>query len=297
MLSAFKAQPIVELKQRDKSKIESILSHSDQLLVGLNTGSLRIYRINAPLSPRPDGDDIESAKPSELLREYEKFSKYKIDQLAIFREANILISLSNNLVSIHDLGSYELQEQLTRTKGATLFAVTSNIVKDAQTSVPTLVSRLAVAVKRRILLWSWHDGELDGDATEIALASSVKSLTWATGKEVVAGLNANYELVNVESREIKNIVGPGSIGGAPGQDSSRLGGTMSYIGMGSMVPTPLATGLGEKDMLLAKDINTHFIDRTGEPLGRRQIPGRWPQQRSATPTPTSCHFRIQPKAL
>ncbi|ETN45900.1 uncharacterized protein HMPREF1541_00081 [Cyphellophora europaea CBS 101466] len=275
MLSAFKAQPIVELKQRDKSKIESILAHSDQLLVGLNTGSLRIYRVNAsptPIEGETQSDDGDSQRvPSELLREYEKFAKYKIEQLAIFREANVLISLSNGLVSLHELGSYELQEQLIRTKGATTFAVTSNIVKDPQTSVPTLVSRLAVAVKRRILLWEWHEGELTGDAAEIALPSTVKSLTWATGTKVIAGLSTHYELVDVETQESKTIIGPGSIGGTPGQDTSRLGGTMSYIGMGSMVPDPLATGLGEKEMLLAKDINTHFVDRDGEPLGRRQI--------------------------
>ena len=272
MLSAFKAQPLIELKQRDKSKIESILSHSDQLLVGLSTGSLRIYRVNNPPSEADEDDD--ASKSSELLREYEKFSKYKVDQLAIFREANILISLSNALVSIHDLGSYELQEQLTKTKGATTFAVTSNIVKDAQTSVPTLVSRLAVAVKRRILLWEWHDGELSGDVAEIALASTIKSLTWSTGTKLVAGLNTNYEMVDIETQDVKTIVGPGSIGGAPGQDTSRLGGTMSYIGMSSMIPLPLATGLGENEMLLAKDINTHFIDREGEPIGRRQVPWR-----------------------
>lgn len=273
MLSAFTAQPIVELKQRDKSKIECILSHSDQLLVGLSTGSLRIYRINA----LPDGDgaqedDSKPMKASELLREYEKFAKYKIDQLAIFREANLLISLSNGLVSLHELGSYELQEQLARTKGASSFAVTSNIVKDTQSGVPTLVSRLAVAVKRRILLWEWHEGEPGRDAVEIALPSTVKSLTWATGTKIIAGLNTHYEFVDIETQESKTIVGPGSIGGTPGQDSSRLGGTMSYIGMGSTVPEPLATGLGENEMLLAKDVNTHFIDRDGEPLARRQIP-------------------------
>ncbi|RMZ83100.1 hypothetical protein DV738_g1228, partial [Chaetothyriales sp. CBS 135597] len=272
MLSAFNARPIVELKQRDKSKIESILSHSDQLFVGLNTGSLRIYRINAPSSPSTTKDDRTSNKPSEVLREIEKFSKSKIEQLAIFREANIIISLSNNLVSIHDLGTYELQEQLARTKGATLFAVTSNIVKDAQSGVLTLVSKLAVAVKRRILLWTWHDGELDESVAEIALASSVKCLSWATEKKLVAGLNTHFELVDVESKEIRTIVGPGSIGGTPGQDSSRLGGTMSYIGMGSMIPPPLATALGENEMLLAKDINSHFIDSDGEALGRRQVP-------------------------
>ncbi|KEF58123.1 6-phosphofructo-2-kinase/fructose-2,6-bisphosphatase [Exophiala aquamarina CBS 119918] len=291
MLSAFTAQPIVELKQRDKSKIESILSHSDQLLVGLNTGSLRIYRVNNPPSrssdtettatdqaPSNDPTLVPPPKASELLREYERFSKYKIDQLAVFREANILISLSNGFVSIHDLGTYKLNEQLTKTKGASSFAATSNIVKDTPTGVPTLVSRLAVAVKRRLLLWSWHDGELDGDAAEIALSNSIKSLTWATGTKIVAGLNANYVMVDIESQEVKTIVGPGSIGGAAGQESSRLGGTMSYIGMGGMVPTPLATGLGEKEMLLAKDVNTLFIDREGEPVNRRQIPWRIPPQ-------------------
>lgn len=291
MLSAFTAQPIVELRQRDKSKIESILSHSDQLLVGLNTGSLRIYRVtNPPSRSSETQDSITDQAPhdastnppppqtSELLREYEKFSRYKIDQLAVFREANILISLSNSLVSIHDLGTYELNEQLTKTKGASSFAATSNIVKDTTTGVPTLVSRLAVAVKRRLLLWSWHDGELDGDATEFALSNSIKSLTWATGTKIVAGLNANYVMVDIESQEVKAIVGPGSIGGATGQETSRLGGTMSYIGMGGMVPTPLATGLGVNEMLLAKDVNTLFIDREGEAIDRRQIPWRTPPQ-------------------
>ncbi len=286
MLSAFTAQPLVELKQRDKSKIESVLFHSDQLLVGLNTGALRIYRIKSPPS-RPDevsehdGEVTATSdtpgipsKPTELLREYEKFARYKIEQLAVFREANILISLSNGLISIHDLGTYEINEQLTKSKGASTFAATSNIVKDGSTGVPTLVSRLAVAVKRRLLLWTWQEGELEGDAMEIALSNSIKSLTWATGTKIVAGLTANYVVVDIESQEVKEIIGPGSIGGAPGQETSRLGGTMSYIGMGAMVPTPLVTGLGENEMLLAKDINTHFIDRNGDPVGRRQIPWR-----------------------
>ncbi|RVX73243.1 hypothetical protein B0A52_02371 [Exophiala mesophila] len=292
MLSAFTAQPIVELKQRDKSKIESILSHSDQLLVGLNTGSLRIYRVNNPPSqpseptsdtPQDSSSDHVSPphplpNPSDLLREYDKFSRYKIDQLAVFREANILISLSNSLVSIHDLGTYELAEQLVKTKGASLFAVTSNIVKEPSTGVPTLVSRLAVAVKRRLLLWSWHDGELDHDATEIALPNTIKSLTWAAGTKIIVGLTPNYVFVDIESQDIKPIVGPGSIGGAPGQESSRLGGTMSYIGMGAVVPQPLATGLGDNEMLLARDINTLFINRSAEPIDRRQIPWRVPPQ-------------------
>lgn len=301
MLSAFKPRPLVELKPRDKSKIESILAYQDRLLVGLNTGNLRVYRINEGVSEEEDaggnGHTVEGSvkgdrdedggraagacspppnRPTDLLREQEKFSRYRIEQLALIKEARLLISLSGGYVSIHDLQSYELHEQLTKTKGATSFAVTSNIVNDAETGVPSIVSRLAVAVKRKILLWAWHDMELSSDTSEITLVSGIKTLTWISGTKLIAGLSSNYVLVDTETMEMKDIVGPGSIGGGPGQESSRLGGvgvaSMSYIGIGGAVPKPLATRLSEGRVLLAKDVNTHFIDIDGNPLGKRQIP-------------------------
>lgn len=187
-----------------------------------------------------------------------------------------MVSLSNSHVSIHDLQTYELQEMLVKTKGASAFAVTSNVVTDPSTDVPLIVSRLAVAVKRRLLLWSWHDMELAPETTELILVTGIKTLTWATGTRLIAGLSSSYVLVDVESSVVTDIVGPGSIGGAPGQDGGRFGGvgvaSMGYMGMGGMVPKPLATRLREGELLLAKDINTLFIDTDGHSLGRRQIP-------------------------
>ena len=208
------------------------------------------------------------------MRELDKFSKYKIEHLAIVKEANILVSLSNSQVSFHDLQSYELQETLSKAKGATTIAVTSNVVKDGSTGVMSIVSRLAVAVKRRLILWSWHDSELDTEISEIPLVTGIKSLTWASGTRLIAGLTSSYVLVDVTTSAITDIVGPGSIGGAPGQDGGRFGGagvaSMSYLGMSA--PQPLATQLGEGEILLARDINTLFIDTDGTSLGRRQIP-------------------------
>lgn len=210
------------------------------------------------------------------MREQEKFSKYKIELLSIVKEANLLISLSNSHVSIHDLQTYELQETFAKTKGASTFAVTSNIVKDPSTGVPSIVSRLAVAIKRRLLLWSWHDSELSSETNELILVTGIKTLTWATGTKLVAGLSSSYVLVDVTSNVVTDIVGPGSIGGAPGQDGGRFGGVsvagMSYIGIAGSAPKPLATRLTDGELLLAKDINTFFIDTDGNSLGRRQIP-------------------------
>ncbi|KAF7595273.1 Vacuolar morphoproteinsis protein 6 [Aspergillus hancockii] len=308
MLSAFTARPLVELKPRDKSRIESVLAYGDRLLVGLNNGSLRIYRVNEVTPDEQSHDDtttnnhhshdeqgggtlkngdsgrpgttgsIVNAKPkqTDLLRELERFSRYKIEQLALIKEAKLLISLSGGYVSIHDLQTYEFHEQLTKTKGATTFTVTSNIVNDPETCVPSIVSRLAVAVKRKILLWSWRDMELDNDTTEMTLVSGIKTLTWVSGTKLVAGLGSNFVMVDIESSAVTELAGPGSIGGLGGQETGRLAGvgvaSMSYIGIGGAAPKPLATRLREGQILLAKDINTHFIDIDGNSLGRRQIP-------------------------
>ncbi|KAK7183850.1 hypothetical protein DPSP01_004472 [Paraphaeosphaeria sporulosa] len=291
MLSAFTARPIIELKPRDKSKIESILAYGNRVLVGLNTGSLRIYRVNETTEddeqPAQNGEHNGSdgaepqaprVKPVDLLREEDKFSRRPVQQLAIIKEANILLSLSDNHVSVYDLQTYALQEKLEQTRGASTFAVTSNIVKDPDTGIPTIMSRLAVAVKRKIILWTWQDMELSGDAAEITLVASVKSLTWATGTKIVAGMDPGFVMVNVESQEIQDIVKPNPLGEAGGPGSTRFGAVsssgMGYMGMGSWVPKPLATRLQEGEMLLAKDVNSLFIDSDGNALDKRQVP--WP---------------------
>ncbi|KAJ4368822.1 Vacuolar morphogenesis protein 6 [Neocucurbitaria cava] len=299
MLSAFTARPIVELKQRDKSKIESILAYGDRVLVGLNSGALRIYRINEQIEDvepeqqqtqkqngEQNGDQhgeqpeppTPKTKPADLLREEEKFSRRPIQQLAVIKEANILVSLSDGHVSIHDLQTYALQEKLEKTRGATTFAAASNIVKDPDTGIPSIVSRLAVAVKRKIILWTWQDMEITEDAIEISLIASVKSLTWATGTKIVAGMDPGFVMVNIENQEVQDIVKPGALGEAGGQAGARFGAVSSsgigYMGMGSWVPKPLATRLGEGEMLLAKDVNSLFIDTDGNAIEKRQVP--WP---------------------
>ena len=288
------------------------------MLVGLSTGSLRIYRVNedseahngtananangaahpgagagagasADADADADGDahahahahaDEPPAKPkaADLLREEERFSRRPIQQLGFLKETNILISLSDGYVSIHDLQTYQLQERLEKTRGATTFAAASNIVKDPTTGIPSIVSRLAVAVKRKIILWTWQDMELSGDAIETSLMASVKSLTWASGTKLVAGMDPGFVLVDIESQAVQDIVKPGAMGDAGGQAGARFGAVsssgMGYMGMASWVPKPLATRLGEGQLLLAKDVNSLFIDTDGNALDKRQVP--WP---------------------
>jgi hypothetical protein len=210
----------------------------------------------------------------DLLREEDKFSKRPIQQLALFKEAGVLISLSDNYVSLHELESYALQEKLEKTKGATLFAVTTNVVQDEETLMMTIISRLAVVVKRKILIWSWRDTELTDDVTEITLVAASKSLTWATGTKVIAGLDSGFVMVDIETLKIMDVTKPGNLDDAGSKFGAVSSTGMGYVGMGSWVPKPMATKLTQDEMLLAKDVNTLFIDTNGKALDRRQVP--WP---------------------
>lgn len=286
MLSAFKAQPIHELKQRDKSKVESLLAYGDRLLVGLNTGALRIYRVNESNEASETNGDVPASptrsKAVELLREEEKFSKKPVQQLAIIKEANLLVSLSDTYVSLHDLQTYQLVERLERTKGASCFTVTSNVVKDPETDVPGLVSRLAVGVKRRILSWTWQDLELLPEIADISLEASVKSLVWSNGNRLVAGMDPGFSVVDILSQEVtpinKNVtktastadVSTGELVGVRFGAVSSSG--MGYMGMSSWVPKPMASPLTGDEVLLAKDVNTLFINTDGNALEKRQVP-------------------------
>lgn len=274
------------------------------MFVGLNSGALRIYRLTTPPShadlpgkssnrsstpTRPSNipsasDDTEESdllpsklppKPSELLREVEKFSTRGIEQLAIIKEANTLISLSNYHVSLHDLVTYEPlpgTAPLSKTKNATCFAVTSNIFKDGPEGIPEIISRLAVAVKRRLLIWRWHDSELDGEVVEVVLSESVRSISWSNATKLVCGMNSGFVVVDVLTQEVEDVASPGAIGGS-GQAAARFGAaSMGYMGLGGYVPKPMSTKLADGQMLLAKDINTLFVTDDGKLLEKRQIP-------------------------
>lgn len=298
------AAPSASSSLRPPAEVSPIVS-GDRVLVGLNTGSLRVYRLNNislsngsnnsaannnnnnnghanngtssqpgslsdNLTPPSSKVGPQSSKPTDLLREVEKFSTRAVEQLAIIKEANTLISLSNYHVSLYDLQTYELIETIQRTKNASCFAVTSNIVKDGATGIPEIISRLAVAVKRRLLLWSWHESELGDDVTEIVLPEAIRSVTWATATKIVCGMNAGFVLVDVETSTTTEIAAAATA--ATGQASRFGAASMGYMGLGGYMPKPLAAKLADGGMLLAKDINTLFIDADGKPIEKRQIP-------------------------
>lgn len=288
MLSAFEAQPICELKQCDKSRIESLILCGDRLLLGLSTGVLRVYRISdkdAPGEPAGGRGDIPTSSRKsrillELLREEENFSEKPVQRLAVVKEANLLISLSDAYVSLDNLQNHRLIERLECTKGAAHLAVTSTVASGTETHAPSLISRLAVSVKRKVLCWHWQDTELAPGIIEINLDATVRSLSWADGTRLVAGTDPGFSIIDVTTGRVRPIYKPAVRTATDIDPGKRVGvrfgavrsSGMGLVGMGGWVPKPMATRLTGNNILLAKDVNSLFTSSDGEALEKRQVP-------------------------
>ncbi|SOV08962.1 related to Vam6/Vps39-like protein involved in vacuolar morphogenesis [Ustilago sp. UG-2017a] len=151
MHNAFDSSPLLT---GIKGKPESIIVHGAKLFVGTSTGSLSIYRTDQPESQQDaassstsptkppsilstrSGIRLPKLPPSIPVQAAAQFSKRSIDQLGIIKEANLLISLSDGYVSLHDLSTLELQSQLGQTKGATTFGIDTSIQKRAVPKMP-----------------------------------------------------------------------------------------------------------------------------------------------------------------
>lgn len=112
--------------------------------------------------------------------------KAQITQLLVVPEFEVLLSLADNMVYVHDLKQYSLLTSLETTKGATLFAadvqIRGNVSADthprsAARNAPreVLVLRLAVVVKKKIICYEWLGDSKD--KTFHAMGNQVRKRT------------------------------------------------------------------------------------------------------------------------
>jgi len=217
----------------------------DKLILGLNTGALRVYRVLSPDTPEVS---------LELLRTVDNFSRRKIEVLACIKEAGILVSLADTNVHIHDLNDFTLTETLSKARGASTLAITSNVERDPETQIPSIVSKLAIGVRRKLLMYSWADGGFQ-EGKEVTLSGNVRSLTWASGHKIVVGLTSGFVIVDVDTANVEEVVPSDTTNGASkvGDDKAAAAGWASYVGMGGWGSKSLSTRLAGEELLLVKD--------------------------------------------
>ncbi|KAJ1646594.1 Vacuolar morphogenesis protein 6 [Coemansia asiatica] len=168
MHNAFNILPV--LKQLPV-RIESAAAYSDRLLLGTASGALLVYRIT-----EATGD--KQQQPQVTLLETKKaFSRRSIEHLSVIKEAGVLVCLADGLVTLYDLHTLSNATPLANTKGASVVAVYTAV--DHIDGIPTLVSKLAVHAKRKLVVLEWRDAEFY-KSFEYSAADKVTAMQFAS---------------------------------------------------------------------------------------------------------------------
>lgn len=172
-------------------QIECIATFGDNLLIGTRQGHLLLYRVREGSWDKRF--DVELQSSNKL------FSKKPILQLAVVDQLNLLISLSDSVISVHNLETFALLFTLHKTKGATVFAV--NIKERKQSSVfdpsPVLELQLCVSVKRKLQLFRWKHGEFQ-ELEDFLLPDVCRSVVWSK-ESLCVGFKREYSLIKTST--------------------------------------------------------------------------------------------------
>lgn len=166
-----------------------IVNLSDNsVIIGTQEGYLLMYTFN------PNADERQ---PGLSLLQFNKtFSDKPIRQIDVIPEYNLLFSLSDEVISVHELGLHNFRvHRAPTTRGATIFAL--NVQRSRSlTGETVLMVRICVAVKRKLQLWYWKQVQFMKLAVDIELSDVPKALLW-TENTICVGYKNEYLLYDV----------------------------------------------------------------------------------------------------
>jgi len=178
-------------------QIESITSHENHLFIGTKQGHLLMYLINMG-TPEPT---------VQLLRSNKYFSKKPIVQVSVVPEYSILVALTDNIISVHDIDlavtNFPLIYQVERSKGTNLFALdvkrTHTLTGETAATV-----RMVVSVRRKLQFYYWKNRKFLELREDVSLPDVARSVAWCQ-ESVCVGLRGEYSLLQLEDLKFSSL--------------------------------------------------------------------------------------------
>lgn len=237
MHDAFEASPVFE---KLPLHIESIACFESTLLVGTNKGVLLQYKVTKNGSNKPE---------VQLERSNKSFAKKPITQMAAIPELFILISLSDNVISVHDLTTLSLITCVNKTKGAALFAVhVKNVPSKHSSSQFDPFLRIGVAsTKRKIQLFKWERKEFVEILNDLSLYDVPHALSWCKDSLCV-GFKRDYYIINSHTGQLKEL-----------------------FPVGEKQSEPIVTRLFDNRIAFGRDNFSILLNHEGEPTQKEPI--------------------------
>ncbi|KAL5557285.1 hypothetical protein UlMin_039521 [Ulmus minor] len=221
-----------ELLGKCPTKIESIESYGQKLLLGCSDGSLRIYAPEHSGSDRTPTSDYHTQalelrkEPYVLERNVTGFSRKPLVSMEVLESRELLLSLSES-IAFHRLPNLETIAVLTKAKGANVF------------SWDDRRGFLCFARQKRVCVFRHDGGRGFVEVKEFGVPDMVKSMAWC-GENICLGIRREYMILNATN------------------------GTLSEIFPSGRLAPPLVVSLPSGELLLGKDNIGVFVDQNGK---------------------------------
>ncbi|CAB3255745.1 unnamed protein product [Arctia plantaginis] len=178
-------------------QIETIAAYDNNLLLGTRQGHLLMYSLSMA-----NGNQKYEL---QLLRYCKNFSKKPIQQIEVIPEDNLLLCLTDNVLSTYNMNgvNFPIVKTFEQTKGASLFALDNKSTTLMSGESKSLV-RLCVAVRRKLQLYQGINGELKQHLYEFTIPDVPKVMAWGQ-QYLFVGFKSEYVLYDLSSGNPKEL--------------------------------------------------------------------------------------------
>ncbi|KAJ1921015.1 Vacuolar morphogenesis protein 6 [Mycoemilia scoparia] len=231
-----------------------------------------------------------------LIDTKKSFANQAIRQLEVIREAGLLVSLAEDVVTLYSLQTYTQKMLLKSTKGAQMMTVYTGV--DHVDGIPVIVSKLAVIVKKKLIVFEWRDAQFT-DNKEFPLNEKIRSFQFSTSNMLILSTTKEFmclqlsrgqwiDLLAADAASLRSMAKPQPQGTQqlPTSQSSGSGGgggwgswTMGLIG-NAATGSPNIVKMPDEELLLCREDIGVFISSAGK-LSKNHD---GPIQFSSTPT-------------
>ncbi|KAF8127072.1 hypothetical protein EV363DRAFT_1518382 [Boletus edulis] len=278
-----------------KERPESLLVQGDRLYVGTATGNIHIYDLSEGT------DTADGVNPTATLVETKTgISRKAIDQLGYIKDINSLVVLSETLPTLYSLPSFSRPTKLAQAKSAMSFAIHSSVrnapriprpgspasggfsdeVETGPIPIPTVVTTLVVGCRRKVVVYSWRDGDAQ-EVKETPLPHSPRAVVFLDSTCVCfAYSSTEYAIFSLENSTAIDVTLPALVPTLPSSSGLGMGtfsGLSSYmtLGLGGKSAKPGLARVGEGEVVIVKENQGFVIDVDAKTQGNSI---NWPSQ-------------------
>ncbi|KAL1698661.1 hypothetical protein EV121DRAFT_296945 [Schizophyllum commune] len=262
----------------DPTPIITSLKEKVELYLGTATGSLYVYGM--------DYEPAEGKEAATLVECKKNISRRAIEQVVFIKDVNSAAILSDSTVTLLPLPSFAPPTPLVKARGALSFAVNTSIQhlqpggrpvdSDAGKSpkaIPTLITQLVIGCRRRVVIYSWRDGDAQ-DTEELVLPHSPRAMAFLNPDVVCFGYSpTEYATFSIPTMSVTDISTP-----PPPQPSTTVGAFTGLSGYMALAlgarQKPEVLQVAENEGLITKDTEGIFVGPEGKVTRPSTI--QWP---------------------